>query len=179
MAIFDVDSRIIPLFSVFEGIAGSDGKTPYIGDNGNWWIGDYDTEKPFSIQYVRINGSDIPVVDGKIDLGDIKYIKGNSAISLQKYTSPFYESYRDGQEYNATFKVEVFYGMENVTSKLNSYNYKWERISENSIADPLWNELHTNIGNELKITETDIGGDTCFVCSLLDNSKNIISKIIF
>jgi hypothetical protein len=26
-----------------EGIDGQDGLTPYVGDNGNWWIGDYNT----------------------------------------------------------------------------------------------------------------------------------------
>lgn len=28
------------------GAPGADGQTPYIGDNGNWWIGDVDTGKP-------------------------------------------------------------------------------------------------------------------------------------
>ena len=29
-----------------QGEKGADGKTPYIGDNGNWWIDDVDTGKP-------------------------------------------------------------------------------------------------------------------------------------
>ncbi len=29
---------------------GVDGKTPYIGDNGHWWIGDRDTETIAGIQ---------------------------------------------------------------------------------------------------------------------------------
>ena len=26
-----------------KGVSGDDGGTPYIGDNGNWWVGDFDT----------------------------------------------------------------------------------------------------------------------------------------
>lgn len=29
-----------------EALKGEDGQTPYIGENGNWWIGDTDTGKP-------------------------------------------------------------------------------------------------------------------------------------
>ena len=32
--------------SEFEGGKGNDGLTPYIGSNGNWWIGEYDTGLP-------------------------------------------------------------------------------------------------------------------------------------
>lgn len=32
--------------SILDGVAGSDGITPTIGDNGNWYLGDTDTGKP-------------------------------------------------------------------------------------------------------------------------------------
>ena len=33
---------------------GQDGKTPYIGDNGNWWIGDEDTGV-FTVSFTDID----------------------------------------------------------------------------------------------------------------------------
>lgn len=39
--------------SVVEGPAGPPGETPFIGENGNWWIGDTDTG-------VRAEGSSAP-----------------------------------------------------------------------------------------------------------------------
>ena len=39
---------------------GADGLTPFIGDNGNWWIGDEDTHVPVSISGVlNLNWSSI------------------------------------------------------------------------------------------------------------------------
>ncbi len=46
MGVLDFKKFIYPLFGVFEGIPGRNGVTPHIGENGNWFLGDYDTGKP-------------------------------------------------------------------------------------------------------------------------------------
>lgn len=44
--IHEGDTTEVEFFRYFEGKDGADGLTPFIGDNGNWWIGDIDTGVP-------------------------------------------------------------------------------------------------------------------------------------
>ena len=50
-------------FTVTNGKDGKDGLTPYIGDNGNWWIGDNDTgAKAAASTFFGSGGMDIFVI---------------------------------------------------------------------------------------------------------------------
>lgn len=42
----DPNTSIEDFFASFKGADGKDAPVPFIGDNGNWWIGDTDTGKP-------------------------------------------------------------------------------------------------------------------------------------
>lgn len=47
--------------AIIRGPAGEDGKTPYIGENGSWWIGDKDTGSPSSVgEHGDLRGRDEP-----------------------------------------------------------------------------------------------------------------------
>lgn len=43
---------------VASGIPGKNGLTPYVGENGNWWVGDVDTN-------ISASGGDHPALTGR------------------------------------------------------------------------------------------------------------------
>ena len=104
-------------FSIKNGIDGengqdgNDGLTPYIGENGNWWIGESDTN-------VKANGEDgkTPTIsiseDGYWILNDIKtgYAIGLSISELREYLSDY-------------FVLEDKFIMESKTLNNPSYSY--------------------------------------------------------
>ena len=59
--------------SVLKGLDGKDGKTPFIGENGNWWIGETDT----GVKAAGIDGTDGEKGD-KGDKGDAGQNGGSS-----------------------------------------------------------------------------------------------------
>ena len=59
-----------------DGVDGKDGDTPYIGENGNWWVGDVDTGVNATVGKDGHDGTDgIDGVDGKD--GETPYIGEN------------------------------------------------------------------------------------------------------
>lgn len=95
------------------------------------------------------------------------------SLRIEKYYSPGYDTYREGQEtYNATLALKIFYDDEDVTSTININRFVWSRISENTAGDPTWNELHANAGASIDITLADLAGDTSFVVQFYDTATN-------
>ena len=42
------------------------------------------------------------------------------------------------------------------------------RISDNTLGDPTWNDLHANAGSSIGITIDDLAGDTSFIVQFYD-----------
>ncbi|PXV66884.1 hypothetical protein CLV62_104145 [Dysgonomonas alginatilytica] len=101
-----------------------------------------------------------------------KQVAEGKSLRLEKFATPSYEFYRPSQPYNATISVRVFESDEDITPDMDIHQFKWERISENTLNDPTWNELHVNAGNTVTLTEQDLSGDTTFVCTFLDLIQN-------
>ena len=68
-----------------KGDPGEDGKTPYIGDNGNWWIGDVDTnvkaEVTINDNFPFVVASDYGIVPGKVDSNKLQNLLDNKDIN--------------------------------------------------------------------------------------------------
>ena len=68
-----------------EGVDGKDGKTPYIGDNGNWWIGDVDTNVKAEVIVDEILpfviASNYGIVPGKVDSNKLQNLLNNKEIN--------------------------------------------------------------------------------------------------
>lgn len=103
----------------------------------------------------------------------IEEIRVKRSQRIEKYYSPGYDTYRDGQTtYNATLALKIFYDDEDVTSSININQFVWTRISENTAGDPTWNELHANAGASIDVTLADLAGDTSFVVQFFDTATN-------
>lgn len=56
-----VDGDEVKIIQGPAGDDGKDGETPYIGENGNWWIGSEDTGTPASVEeHGDLRGRDQP-----------------------------------------------------------------------------------------------------------------------
>lgn len=57
----DVDASGVMIVRGPAGEDGKNGETPYIGENGNWWIGSEDTGTPASVgEHEDLDGRDQP-----------------------------------------------------------------------------------------------------------------------
>lgn len=102
---------------------------------------------------------------------------GGTGYRLESFTTMGYEFYREGQPYNHTLSVRVFWNEKDTTESLNPMRFKWTRVSENTQGDTVWNERHSLGGNSIDITSADLAGDTSFRCEFLAiSNNNILTK---
>ncbi len=108
-----------------------------------------------------------------------KQVAEGKSLRLEKFASPNYEFYRPNQPYNATLSVRIYFADEDVTATQDIHQFKWERISENTLNDPTWNEIHLHSGSAIILTEKDLSGDTTFLCSYTDLTDNTTYSLLF
>lgn len=109
------------------------------------------------------------------EIDEIREIK---QLRIEKVTTPGYEFYREGQEYNHTLGIRIYEGENDVTEEINIARFVWMRISENPDGDSIWNDLHAYSGANIDITQADLVGDTSFIVQFWDASKNKILNTI-
>ena len=99
----------------------------------------------------------------------IDEIAQKHSLRIEKWHTPGYDTYREGQQnYNHTLALKIFHDTEDVTDTINIAQFTWMRISENTLGDPTWNELHANAGSSIDITIDDLAGDTSFIVQFYD-----------
>lgn len=112
--------------------------------------------------------------------GSVTDLTQHTGYRIEKFTSPMYEFYTEGQTtYKATLSIRIFYNEKDITDTLPSTRFVWSRVSENTAGDPTWNELHESSASSIDITYQDLAGDTAFICQFLDNDKTVISTTNF
>lgn len=105
---------------------------------------------------------------------------GGTGYRVERFSTPGYEFYREGQEYSHTLAIKVFYNEVDVSETISASRFVWTRISENTAGDEVWNDLHLNSGASVDITSADLAGDTSFIVQFYDESKTkLIGTINF
>lgn len=97
----------------------------------------------------------------------------------EKWATPGYEFYRDGQAYNATLALRIYYDNEEVTATVDIARFKWYRVSENPEGDVVWNSLHAGAGASVEITGVDLVGDTSFIVQFYDGDAGGYGEYVF
>lgn len=97
-------------------------------------------------------------------------------LRVEKFNTPGYEFYREGQTYEHTLGIRVFEDEEDITDSINIARFVWMRISENEAGDLVWNELHAHSGPSVDINSTDLAGDTSFIVQFWDASKETLLR---
>ncbi len=97
-------------------------------------------------------------------------------LRVEKFNTPGYEFYREGQTYEHTLGIRIFEDEEDITDSINIARFVWMRISENEAGDLVWNELHAHSGPSVNINSTDLAGDTSFIVQFWDASKETLLR---
>lgn len=185
----DKDGNITPIPT----IRGKDGLTPYIGENGNWWIGDADT----SVKAEGVNGKDgkdyILTDDDKAEIvqsvmdgigcpvygfvGDDKIItlKANGNLPEDNYTIRY--EMEDGSTVNIGNLVldnNVYYSVTNNLTNCTISNSATSVIKGNSYSAT----ISANSGYELKSITVTMGGSAVSVTNGVINIANITGNIV-
>lgn len=105
-----------------------------------------------------------------------KYIVDKFAIRVEKFNTPGYEFYREGQTYEHTLGIRIFEYEDDITDSINIARFVWKRISENKAGDLIWNDMHAHSGASVNINLTDLVGDTSFIVQFWDASKEVLLK---
>ena len=99
----------------------------------------------------------------------IEEISLKRSLRIEKWHTPGYDTYREGQQnYNHTLALKIFHDTEDVTDTINIAQFTWMRVSDNTLGDPTWNDLHANAGSSIDITMDDLAGDTSFIVQFYD-----------
>lgn len=106
---------------------------------------------------------------------------GGTGLRVEGYASAGSAAYTEGQiSWEATFEVHVWENDVEITSKLPSTRFVWERVSEYEAGDAAWKGRHSNDGYKIKVTYDDLMGDTSFMCKFLNSSgQKILKNITF
>ena len=106
---------------------------------------------------------------------------GGTGLRVEGYASAGSAAYTEGQtSWKATFEVHVWENDVEITSKLPSTRFVWERVSEYEAGDAAWKDRHSNDGYKINVTYDDLMGDTSFVCKFLTPSgKKVLTSITF
>ena len=59
-------------------------------------------------------------------------------LRVEKFNTPGYEFYREGQTYEHTLGIRIFEDEEDITDSINIARFVWMRISENEAGDLVW-----------------------------------------
>lgn len=88
---------------------------------------------------------------------------GENAISVQIFSNNG-NIFRSGQCYT-TMTVTVWRGDENITDQLDPSLFRWERTSNDPVADEAWNTSSKAIGQKtLELSPADVFGRAVFAC---------------
>ena len=106
---------------------------------------------------------------------------GGTGLRVEGFSSAGSAAYTEGQTgWKATFEVHVWENDIEITSKLPSTRFVWERLSEYEAGDAAWKERHSNDGNSINVTYDDLIGDTSFMCKFLSPSGHkVLTSITF
>lgn len=106
---------------------------------------------------------------------------GGTGLRVEGFASAGSTAYTEGQtSWKATFEVHVWENDVEITSKLPSTRFVWERVSEYEAGDAAWKDRHSNDGYKINVTYDDLMGDTSFVCKFLNSSgKKVLTSITF
>ena len=106
---------------------------------------------------------------------------GGTGVRIEGFASAGSAAYTEGQtSWKATFEVHVWENDVEITSKLPSTRFVWERVSEYEAGDAAWKDRHSNDGYKINVTYDDLMGDTSFVCKFLNSSgKKVLTSITF
>ena len=75
-------------------------------------------------------------------------------------------------ETSFTLTATVWYNNQDITSNVDYELFNWERVSQDTNADRLWNSVHEACGNTITVPETDVVRKAQFCCVLdLDELK--------
>lgn len=127
------------------GLAGADGKTPFIGENGNWFIGEQDTG-------VKAQGKDgangkdgTNGVDGQNGVGISEVVSGESYVEGENTVTPITFKKTDGSENIVNVIAKNGVGGEGGTTNLLSEPI----IISNKLSDDTFEKEVNNFGLEL------------------------------
>ena len=102
---------------------------------------------------------------------------GGTGLRVDGYASAGSAAYTEGQtSWKATFEVHVWENDVEITSKMPSTRFVWERVSEYEAGDAAWKGRHSNDGYKIKVTYDDLMGDTSFLCKFLNSSGQKVLK---
>lgn len=106
---------------------------------------------------------------------------GGTGLRVEGFSSAGSAAYTEGQtSREATFEVHVWENDVEITSKMPSTRFVWERVSEYEAGDAAWKDRHSNDGYKINVTYDDLMGDTSFVCKFLTPSgKKVLTSITF
>ena len=106
---------------------------------------------------------------------------GGTGLRIEGFASAGSAAYTEGQtSWKATFEVHVWENDVEITTKLPSTRFVWERVSEYEAGDVAWKDRHSNDGYKINVTYDDLMGDTSFVCKFLTPSgKKVLTSITF
>lgn len=106
---------------------------------------------------------------------------GGTGLRVEGYASAGSAAYTEGQtSWEATFEIHVWENDMEITNKLPSTRFVWERVSEYEAGDVAWKGRHSNDGYKIKVTYDDLMGDTSFMCKFLNSSgQKVLKNITF
>lgn len=67
---------------------------------------------------------------------------------------------------NTTITAKVYKGKDDVTSTLDTSDFIWHKFDKNGVEDTAWGTAHTNVGNVITVTETDVQEKATFECDV-------------
>lgn len=188
-AIFHLSSDKIYMSSRhFEWVSSDGERIPNVLYRGDWTLGTVAAK--YEAWYYG-GGTWLSLVDNNTDepTGQSKNWKqyaakgkdGGTGLRVEGYASAGSAAYTEGQTtWEATFEVHVWENDVEITSKLPSTRFVWERVSEYEAGDAAWKGRHSNDGYKIKVTYDDLMGDTSFMCKFLNSSgQKVLKNITF
>ena len=84
---------------------------------------------------------------------------GGTGLRVEGFSSAGSAAYTEGQTaWKATFEVHVWENDVEITTKLPSTRFVWERTSEYEAGDAAWKDRHSNDGYKINVTYDDLMG---------------------
>ena len=66
---------------------------------------------------------------------------------------------------STTLSARVWHGSQNVTNDIPAIRFNWKRVSDDAVADELWNANHTGI-KSITVTTLDVYYSATYYCEL-------------
>ena len=188
-AIFHLSSDKIYVNSRhFEWVSSDGERIPNVLYRGDWTLG---TVAAKYEAWYHAGGTWLSLVDDNADepTGQSSKWKqyaakgkdGGTGLRVEGFSSAGSAAYTEGQtSWEASFEVHVWENDVEITSKMPSTRFVWERVSEYEAGDAAWKGRHSNDGYKIKVTYDDLMGDTSFICKFLNSSgQKILKNITF